>query len=289
MKKKHIIIFSPYPPFFPALYHLPTDTTVTLVVADVPLLGVTNPLPHRIIYNFLVKPLLKRIDNFVLLTEQMTIPMNVGERPYIVLEGIADIAPEALQHEKYRSERKIIFYAGALQNEYGIKNLVAAFKHIRNPDYELWICGSGTAEKDIIEHSKNDSRIKYFGYVTNKENRKMQQQATLLINPRTNEGEFTKYSFPSKTIEYMLAGRPVLMYKLDGTPDEYDRYLYYMTGTDPERMAARITEICEKPQDELETFGKAAQQFVVNNKNKIMQTKKIAEMLSRCGKRSRMS
>ena len=77
----------------------------------------------------------------------------------------------------------------------------------------------------------------------------------------------------------MLAGRPVLMYKLDGTPDEYDRYLYYMTSTNPEDMAARITEICEKPREELRNLGKEAQQFVLNNKNKVTQTKKIIEML----------
>lgn len=77
----------------------------------------------------------------------------------------------------------------------------------------------------------------------------------------------------------MLSGRPVLMYKLDGTPAEYDRYLYYMTGTDPESMAARIVEICEKNEAELAEFGMAAREFVATKKNRVAQTRKVIEML----------
>lgn len=280
-EEKHIIIFTPYPPFFPALYRLTKDITVTLVVADVPLLGVRDPLSLKITYNLLVKPLLKRVDNFVLLTKQMTIPMNVGDRPYVVMEGIADIREHACHPENRIRDRKIIFYTGALQNQYGIANLLDAFESISNPEYELWLCGWGSSENDIIERCKKDPRIKFFGYVANDEIRRMQQQATLLVNPRTNEGEFTKYSFPSKTIEYMLSGRPVLMYKLEGTPEEYDQYLHYIDGNTTQDMATKIVKICEKTDKELDEFGTKARQFILDKKNKVVQTRRILEMLSK--------
>ncbi len=279
-EKKHVMIFTPYPPFFPALYRLPDDVNLSLIVADVPLLGLHETWRNRVTYNFIVRPLLKRINNFVLLTEQMTVPLEVGNRPYVVMEGIADTENRVCQPENHESGKKIIFYTGALQSQYGIDNLMDAFEHIKQPDYELWLCGWGSSEDDIIARSKKDPRIKYLGFVANDEVRRMQQQATLLINPRTDEGEFTKYSFPSKTLEYMLSGRPVLMYKLSGTPAEYDKYLYYMTEQDPAGIAARITEICGKPAGELESFGKKAQQFVMDNKNRVAQTAKILEMLS---------
>ena len=38
------------------------------------------------------------------------------------------------------------------------------------------------------------------------------------VNPRQNNEEFTKYSFPSKTMEYLASGVPVVAYKLDGIP-----------------------------------------------------------------------
>ena len=57
------------------------------------------------------------------------------------------------------------------------------------------------------------------GCVTNDEIVRLQCEATLLVNPRPSDKEFCKYSFPSKTIEYMASGTPVLMTKLPGVPD----------------------------------------------------------------------
>ena len=63
------------------------------------------------------------------------------------------------------------------------------------------------------------------GQVSLNEARALQKTADVLVNPRLNEGEYTKYSFPSKTMEYLSTGRPVVCYKLDGIPDEYDKHL----------------------------------------------------------------
>lgn len=100
------------------------------------------------------------------------------------------------------------------------------------------------------------------------------------MNPRTNDGEYTKYSFPSKTMEYLLSGKLVLMYKLDGVQDEYDQCLYYINGNDPKDIAHRIMEVCEKSQSKLDDFGEKAKQFVLENKNSVVQAKKIIDMIT---------
>jgi len=80
-------------------------------------------------------------------------------------------------------------------------------------------------------------------------------------------------------MEYILSGKPVLMYKLDGVPDEYDQYLYYINGSEPKDIADRIMEVCEKPQSELDDFGQKARQFVLENKSSEIQAKKIIDMI----------
>jgi len=77
----------------------------------------------------------------------------------------------------------------------------------------------------------------------------------------------------------MLSGKPVLMYKLDSIPDEYDPYLYYVEGNLSSDIANKIIEICEKPQSELDSFGLKARQFVLENKNSQVQAKKIVDMI----------
>ena len=108
---------------------------------------------------------------------------------------------------------------------------------------------------------------------------KLQQKATVLINPRNNDGEYTKYSFPSKTMEYMLSGKPVIMYKLDGVPDEYDSYLYYIGGNTADDIKKTILEVLNKSEKELESFGQKAAEFVSENKNSVVQAKRILTLL----------
>ena len=52
------------------------------------------------------------------------------------------------------------------------------------------------------------------------------KEAKLLINLRNPEDKYTKYSFPSKTFEYMVSGTPFFTTKLEGIPSEYYNYLY---------------------------------------------------------------
>lgn len=37
---------------------------------------------------------------------------------------------------------------------------------------------------------------------------KAQSESEILVNPRNDNNEFTKYSFPSKVIEYLGSGTP---------------------------------------------------------------------------------
>lgn len=282
---KSIIIYSTYWPFLHAVKNIPSNVIINLIVTDLPeyydLSSSSNLIKKilRKIYNHFIYTSLKRINSFVILTKQMKMPLNIGERPYVVIEGLVNFENNSYCNEMSQVYKKAVLYTGTLNYKYGIDNLLKAFKLINRVHYELWICGSGEAKDEIIKISELDKRIKYFGYVSKKEVYELQQKTTVLINPRKNEGEYTKYSFPSKTMEYMLSGKPVLMYKLDGIPNEYDQYLYYIKGDTPEDMADCIVSICEKPQAELDEFGERAKKFVLENKNSMVQAKKIVDMI----------
>ena len=101
----------------------------------------------------------------------------------------------------------------------------------------------------------------------------------MLVNPRMNNEEFTKYSFPSKNLEYLASGVPLIAYKLDGIPDEYDKYINYVPDNDSQSLANMICKICELPVSERNKQGSQARQFVTENKNAVAQTQKIAELL----------
>lgn len=231
--------------------------------------------------SFLIKKLIKYVDSFVLLTEQMAEVLDVCGRPYCIVEGMVNKNDILGIHESIgdKNRKKSILYTGTLNYKYGIGLLLEAFKFINESSYEIWICGYGEAEEHIKKLAEFDQRIKWFGAVSREKALSLQQIATVLINPRPLGEDFTKYSFPSKNLEYLLSGRPVIAYKLPGIPDEYDLHMFYFEGITANDMAKTIIYVCEMSQDKQKQFGEKSRRFVLDNKNNLIQSKRIIDMI----------
>lgn len=283
---KKIIVYTAYTPFLAALRDLDSSVQVTLVVTDLPeyadlgSVGIIRRLmrkwDNKKIYEYM-----QRIDNFVILTEDMKYPLGIKQRPYVVVEGLADRneITTAVNNTVENDNTKIIFYSGTLHYRYGIKNLLDAFSQMNNDNVQLWICGDGEAKDEIKERAEQDKRIKFWGFVPNQECLRMQQQASILVNPRPNIGEYVKYSFPSKTMEYLMSGKVTVMYKLAGVPDEYDPYLYYPQDDTVDALKNLLTELCAQSAGYLNEMGAKGRLFVMEQKNCSVQTRKITNMI----------
>lgn len=216
-------------------------------------------------------------DGYIYLTDEMS-KVVAPDKPYIVMEGIADVSAVTLPVASEKSTPRGIMYAGMLHKKYGIVNLLDAFEKI-NADAELWLFGDGTAVPEIIERSKKDSRIRYFGSVSHDEILDFERKATILINPRNPDDEFTKYSFPSKTIEYMLSGTPLVSTKLKGIPEEYSDYVFWAESGDSDDLAEIVNKVLSCDAQGLNDFGKRAQDFIVKEKNSCSQSARILDFL----------
>ena len=254
-----------------------------LVVPDLPqYMNMSNKV--SLIYRIMkkldwkkTKKAMKYVDSYALLTEQMSSFLGVNN--YVVVEGIATNSFENVIAKK--TKEKVVFYAGGLAEKYGIVDLVDAFKEIEGADYRLVLCGHGDAVEYIKTAQSEDNRIQYLGVLPREQILKLLVSSTVLVNPRKNTEEFTKYSFPSKILEYLSSGTPVVTYKLDGIPDEYDSYMYYVKGDTIDDLATTIKTVCDKPEDELREFGAVAKKFVLTEKNAKKQTEKILEFIEK--------
>jgi len=211
----------------------------------------------------------------------MAVKLGIQDKPYTVVEGIwnaKNVVPEDLPEAE---ESKVILYAGTLHRKYGIETLLDAFTLVKDPKAQLWICGSGDMTEEICKHAQKDTRIQYKGYVSSEEVACLCRKATVLVNPRPNEGEFTKYSFPSKTMGYMASGKPVIMNKLDGIPSEYDPYLIYATDNSSQALASALQKVLDMSNEERIAFGSMAKKFVNTQKTSCVQAKKILDLIAR--------
>jgi len=217
------------------------------------------------------------IDRFVLLTKQMAEYMNISQ-PYMVMEGVVSNFTEAVI--PVESPVKTIMYSGTLHKRFGMLHLLEAFKMIPNKNYRLVICGEGDSKEEIKNAALFDSRIEFLGQLTQSEVLSLQKRATVLVNPRQNNEEFTKYSFPSKTMEYLKSGVPVIAYKLDGIPDEYIPYLNSPENDSVKGLADAIVNVCSLSFEDRVIMGDRGRNFVCKNKSNIIQTKRILDFIS---------
>ena len=247
------------------------------VVTDVPChLSNTNDIPFSQKLNLAI---MKKFKSYLLLTDSMGEIVNPKKRPYIVLEGHADNAMIGIENLlQNKANKKICFYAGSLKRVYGIENLVKGFIAANVPDSELHIYGNGDYVEDLKKLSAKYETIKYFGIAPNKEIVEAELRATLLVNPRpTNE----EYSFPSKNMEYMASGTPVLTTKLPGMPADHLPYVYLIEDESVEGIASILKEVLSKTPEELWEKGKAAKEFILSEKNNVKQADKVLCMIKK--------
>ncbi|MBQ4242436.1 MAG: glycosyltransferase [Lachnospiraceae bacterium] len=256
-------------------------------ISRIPYVAVVTDLPEFVYgkkdraYDTVSRIVMESASRYVFLTEQMNDRINDEGRPCAVVEGMADARSAQGTEDRVSRETapRILLYTGNLNRKYGVGKLVEAYIKAEIPDTQLHIAGAGDMAEDIRKLAGEHENVVYCGLVDPDEAERMQKEAYLLINPRPSEAEYTRYSFPSKTIEYMASGTPVLMTDLPGVPEEYKEYVYLIKDESTEGIAKALKDVLAGPASELEEKGEKARRFVMENKNNRLQAEKVSVML----------
>lgn len=285
-REKVLLIYAMTTPFAQLAGYIKrkySSIKVIYIIPDLPMYMNVTKVQESAVYRtrkkieeFLFHRSLKNVDGYVLLTDGMkewfTTDIN-----YTVVEGMATI-DNTIEVDDIKKKKQIL-YAGGIKREYGVIDLVSAFSQIDDPEWELVIYGDGTDMESVCEYAKKDVRIKIMGSAPNAVVMKHQREAALLINPRKNQ-EMAKYSFPSKTLEYMLSGTPMLGYKLAGIPEEYYDNMFVIQDSE-NGMEEALRMAMDLPETERIKMGEKAKHFVVKEKNPEKQCQKILELIGR--------
>jgi len=229
---------------------------------------------------------MERYDGYILLTEAMNALVNPQGHPHLVMEGMVDAGMgEVANSMDGKFPEQVILYAGALYRKYGVGSLLDAFLDVSRESARLWLYGSGELEQMIKDYEARDPRIKYWGVRPNPEVVSAEVRATLLVNPRPSGEAFTRFSFPSKNMEYMASGTPVLTTLLPGMPEEYLDHVYTFPDESVEGMASTLNRLLDRPREELHLRGQGAKTFVLTRKSNLIQAGRIHTFLRETGAR----
>ena len=222
----------------------------------------------------------KQYDAYILLAEAMNGIVNPHHKPFIVIEGFSDARMKDVSNTpEMKNEPKMIMYAGGIHKEYGIKSLVEAFLSINPSDWQLVIYGTGNYREELLSICNTHSNVIYRGMAANEVIIQEQLKATLLVNPRPTNEVFVKYSFPSKTMECMASGTPLITTHLPSMPAEYYPYVYFFDEESVNGFAETLKQVMCIPKVSLHEKGLSAKSFVLSNKSNIKQAEKLMQFL----------
>lgn len=284
-EEKSIITFNPFPYVsIPAiLFSKIFKSKIVCIFADPPIDPIKRNLFFRYAKYFENKSAERRIKQYdcIVTLNKKAVEKYAPNTKYVLVDGGFDLndipfSKVGGQWLKYSQGDIIdIIFSGGLYEYNGIVNLINAFKTINNDRLRLSVYGEGPLKEFVVKSVSEDSRVVYCGNVSNHEMLKIQQEAGILINPRPINEPISLYTFPSKLIEYMLSGTPVITTKLNGLTPEYLSKVFAFEGDTAEAIAKGIEYVISLDKVVLIDKAFVAREFMIKNKNWEIQSEKI--------------
>lgn len=266
----NIFVYSMHLPFMKAASAFKAvhrNSIYKLIVPDLPLnMNTSTPL-RKVLKRADWRNIQRRmgdVDGFILYTRQMADYLQLAKDKYMVCEGIAniDLIDLPLPEANWDQEGKRFIYAGNLDAKYRIENLVKAFGMIDDSSARLEIYGKGSGEETVKAACSEIENAQYCGYRSNEEIVSLMRQATFVVNPRPIDLACAEYSCPSKTLEAMACGVPILTTKLPGIPKAYLDKLLILDDSSIPAMARSLSSALRFSQAEVAEMGLRAKETV---------------------------
>lgn len=164
--------------------------------------------------------MIRKYDYVVGLSEYTKKYLQSNQK-FICMEG--GISKEFYDYFEYKSEnfpylgKNIIFmYSGLLSEVTGIDLLIQAFKGIPKNNCRLIISGKGEMEKYVRDAAEKEDNIDYVGLLPYDCYMEKLKEADIFVNPRNMFLLENANNFPSKVMEYIATGKPIISTEFPG-------------------------------------------------------------------------
>ncbi|MBC7490361.1 MAG: glycosyltransferase [Glaciimonas sp.] len=257
---------------------------VYIIVPDMPLLMRTGSKTGMFVrwFKMLDFKILRLGINFVdgasFICYAMRSQFPMLEKKSVVIDGIVElqVVPNCgsqLEKSKYL-DKIIILYTGALVESYGVRLLLETVRYLPK-EFQIWIAGAGELSGEVGRAAAANSQLRYLGLLSVQELSSIYGVTSLLINPRLLEEDFVKFSFPSKLLEYLVSGIPVLTSRLPSIQIDLIPYLSFIDDLTAQGIASCIQSTCLDGYARSLEIAVSARKYVSDTRSPKNQIKKL--------------
>ena len=222
-----------------------------------PVIGICTDSPSNIsgTSKSYTQYILSHSDNFngyISLTQSLNDLFNKQNNPHLVVEGLVENREEK---EEKMNDKPYFFFGGALMEKYGVFNLIKAFKRLHDDSIDLIICGHHGDKTKIRDEIGKNTNIQYIGLIPVKEVLKYENNCIATINPRPFSEDLDRYSIPSKTLEYMSSGRPVISVRNTILMEKFPNEIIWVNSSEVNDLEKGLKQVLLMNKKEREIFG----------------------------------
>ena len=201
------------------------------------------------------------------------------EPKYHLDGGVTELRFDPDSSPVIRSGSKpIVMFAGAMTRWAGVTFLVQSFKEIKSNNVELWLCGPGS-NRYVDFAVREDPPIKFLGLLDERRLQEISHQATVFINPRPSSLSDNRSNFPSKVLEYLSYGKPVISTWTEGLSPDYADVLIVLKNETTRCLAETIERVLSWSETERRENAKKAFVYLDTHKRWAIQAEKLSEWL----------
>jgi glycosyltransferase involved in cell wall biosynthesis len=254
---------------------------VVVSLCDIDIPGETVPKSsyYKLDY-WLQRKLIPHFNGHIVVSDAIARDFLPG-RPYLRLEGgikseVFDRTRMKMESGSEHEEPFVITSAGRLDETNGIPELLDAFSMLSGERFRLRIAGWGPLDHLVRSAASKDQRIEFLGQISLERVFEAYHSSSILVNLRMTKTRNTKYFFPSKMMEYLASGVPVISTCTGHVEDEFGGFTYLLKEETPQALCQLIQHVAGlDPRDRLET-GRRARAYMETHKTWKAQTEKLA-------------
>jgi glycosyltransferase involved in cell wall biosynthesis len=161
--------------------------------------------------------------------------------------GVPPRVFQAALRERVDDGTFVVASAGSLDEANGTHLILEAFKRLTGAQYRLVIAGSGSLEGLVRKAASEDERIRFEGFVPFERVLAIYEGADALVSMRLTKAINTRYFFPSKLMECLASGRPVISTKVGWVEEELGAVVWMVGDETAEGLAEAIRDVSAAP------------------------------------------
>ncbi len=195
-------------------------------------------------------------------TEENAARRRLGGAGPDELPGVTTMFEKESTAERANRARPTVIYAGSLRASNGVDRLLDAVVGLTDLPVRLEVYGAGELAGRVSETAATHAEVVGPRLLSREDLSAAYRSADLLVQPRPTDQDFVRYSFPSKIIEYLASGVPVLTTRLASLSDEYAPYVYWIDDDSVAGIRQALRDVLRLPEGERWDKGRRAARHI---------------------------